>query len=464
MRSPNHALEEDRLAFLRRLEILDTIREEVYDDFALLASTICRTPIAALSLVDQDRQWFKASVGLDVRETSRESSFCSYAILQEEPLIVPNAELDERFADNELVTGDFHLRFYAGVPVFVDGFPLGSLCVIDREPRDISSDQISALSALARQISHTFEARLIKIREQEYRDLLEDAERAFEHVRRRYESLFRVAAVAQICTDPDGVIREINEMAESLFGVRDFQVVGTDLGSVVPSILRPRIQDACRADSEDLAEELLSDPTSVSLPMVWHGCKRLFNSEDVLTGFLHSFRRESTEQAPAAFDLNLIRLALTDELTGIANRRGLVTELEREFRSIDRDQVSLLLLDIDHFKQINDTFGHMAGDQVLKKLGEILQTNCRSGDLPARFGGEEFAVILPRTDADSARYIGERLRRTIAEFAWDPAPVTVSIGIATTSAMVSTPNGLLSLADVRLYEAKRTGRNRTVAA
>lgn len=464
MRSPNHAHEEDRIAFLRRLEILDTIREEVYDDFATLASTICRTPIAALSLVDQDRQWFKASVGLDVRETSRESSFCSYAILQEEPLVVNNAILDERFADNDLVTGDFHLRFYAGVPVFVEGMPLGSLCVIDREPREISPEQVAALSALARQISHTFESRLTKIREQEYRDLLEDAERAFEHVRRRYEVLFRAGSVAQICTDLDGVIREINEMAEALFNVRDFQVIGTELTALVPAVLKERVRPVAHSNLTNLAEQLFTNPSSLSMPHLWHGAKVLQESDGVPTGILHSFRRESAECPPASLDLDLIRLALTDELTGIANRRGLVTELERAFRSLDREPVSLLLLDLDHFKKINDTYGHIEGDQVLRTLSEILQDNSRSGDTPARFGGEEFAIVLPRTENSSACYIGERLRRTIAEFPWPLTQVTVSIGIATTSSIVTTPNGLISLADVRLYEAKRRGRNQTVAA
>jgi len=464
MRSPNHFAEGDRLGFLRRLEILDTIREEVYDDFALLASTICRTPIAALSLVDENRQWFKASVGLDVRETSRESSFCSYAILQDEPLVVNNATLDERFADNELVTGEFHLRFYAGVPVYVEGMPLGSLCVIDREPREISPDQLAALSALARQISHTFEARLTKIREQEYRDLLEDAERAFEHVRRRYESLFRAGAVAQICTDPEGVIREINEMAEALFNVRDFQVIGTELTMLVPAVLKERVGKMAHSNLTDLAEELFTNASSLTMPLLWHGAKVLMGSDGLPTGLLHSFRRESAERPPTTLDLDLIRLALTDELTGIANRRGLVTELERAFRSIDREQVSLILIDLDHFKSVNDTYGHVEGDKVLKALAEILEGNSRSGDVPARFGGEEFAVVLPRTDAISARYIGERLRRTIAEYPWPLAPVTVSVGVATTSSVVTTPNGLISLADVRLYEAKRNGRNQTVAA
>ncbi len=464
MRSPNHAQEQDRLAFLRRLQILDSLREEMYDDFTLLASTICRTPIAALSLVDENRQWFKSSVGLTITETSREVSFCSYAILSDEPLIVPNAQLDTRFADNDLVTGDFQLRFYAGVPITVEGLPLGSLCVMDREPREISEGQISALAALARQLSHTFEARLTKLREQEYRDLLEEAERAFEQVRRRYECLFKAGCVAQICTDPTGIIREINEMAESLFEIRDFQVIGTHITSFLPDHAWDRLNLLARSENDSLQEEIIPGCGDQDSTDLWHASKAMRNSEGELTGVLHSFRKESRSQNSGPLDLSLLRLAMTDELTGIANRRGFIAELEREFRSVGRDELSILLIDIDHFKEINDTYGHLHGDQVLATLAGILAQSSRAGDVPARFGGEEFVVILPRTSSFEAKLIAERMRKAIADHRWSKSPVTVSIGTATTSASTSTPNALLSLADVRLYEAKRSGRNRIIAA
>ncbi len=464
MRSPNHAQEQDRLAFLRRLQILDSLREEIYDDFTLLASTICRTPIAALSLVDENRQWFKSSVGLTVTETSREVSFCSYAILSEEPLIVPDAERDARFADNDLVTGDFRLRFYAGVPITVEGLPLGSLCVMDREPREISEGQISALAALARQLSHTFEARLAKIREQEYRDLLEEAERAFEQVRRRYEGLFKVGTVAQICTDPTGIIREVNEMAESLFDIRDFHVIGTPITNLFPDKAHDRLGLVTGPGMDSLTEEILPGSREHDSSDLWHASKALRNSTGELTGVLHSFRKESRNVNSGTLDLTLLRLAMTDELTGIANRRGFIAELEREFRSIGRDELSILLIDIDHFKEINDTYGHLHGDQVLATLAGILSQTSRAGDVPARFGGEEFVVILPRTSSSEAKLIAERMRQAVADYRWAKCPVTVSIGTATTSPSMSTPNALLSLADVRLYEAKRMGRNRTVAA
>lgn len=143
--------EEQRLAELRRLEILDSAAERAYDDLTLLASQICGTPIALVSLIDSRRQWFKSRIGIDISEGPREHAFCAHAIHQTEPMIVEDALADPRFRHNPLVTSDPHIRFYAGVPLSVRGLNLGTLCVIDREPRRLSDAQKQALEALGRQ-------------------------------------------------------------------------------------------------------------------------------------------------------------------------------------------------------------------------------------------------------------------------------------------------------------------------
>jgi GAF domain-containing protein len=138
-----------RLAALRQYRILDTEPERAFDDLALLASHICQTPIALITLVDADRQWFKARTGVAVSQTSRAVSFCSHAIEQSGLFIVPDAREDARFRDNPFVTGGPLFRFYAGAPLLTrDGDALGTLCVIDRVPRTLTANQREALDAL----------------------------------------------------------------------------------------------------------------------------------------------------------------------------------------------------------------------------------------------------------------------------------------------------------------------------
>jgi signal transduction histidine kinase len=160
--APLHANESARLEVLRSHDILDTMPEKEYDDFTLLASRICETPIALISLIDEKRQWFKSRIGLDTIETSRDVAFCAHAILPDSPPLfeVGNASEDFRFHDNPLVTGDPHIRFYAGSPlVSHNNLAMGTLCVIDREPRNLNQSQKDALQALARQVSTLLELR-----------------------------------------------------------------------------------------------------------------------------------------------------------------------------------------------------------------------------------------------------------------------------------------------------------------
>jgi GAF domain-containing protein len=151
LKAPRPPEETARLAALARYEVLDTPPEPAFDDVVRLAASVCDTPIALVSLVDEARQWFKARLGLDVEETPRELAFCGHAILEDRVLVVDDAARDSRFADNPLVTREPRIRFYAGAPLETpDGYRIGTVCVIDRQARFLDDEQLASLQALAR--------------------------------------------------------------------------------------------------------------------------------------------------------------------------------------------------------------------------------------------------------------------------------------------------------------------------
>jgi GAF domain-containing protein len=192
--------EAGRVAALEKYAILDTDAEQSFDDLTLLASFICKTPMALISLVDEDRQWFKSRVGIKASETSRDIAFCSTAILQSDVFVVPDALKDDRFRDNPLVVSDPHVRFYAGAPLInEDGYALGTLCVVDREPRELAPDQKEALKALSRLVLAQLEFRrnLILLKEALTDRTKEEHERQNELVHVQ-ETLVRVMGLRQL--------------------------------------------------------------------------------------------------------------------------------------------------------------------------------------------------------------------------------------------------------------------------
>ncbi len=185
--APKPVNEKERITALYEYNILDTISEKDYDDITHIAAEICDMPISLISIIDEDRQWFKSRVGMDDTETHRDVAFCAHAILDPSELFIVNdVEKDERFHDNPMVTGPHSVRFYAGIPLLNNsGFPLGTLCVIDKKPNSLSAEQKATLTALGRQVVATLEAHKANLELEAQKAQLEEMNRdlnRFAHV------------------------------------------------------------------------------------------------------------------------------------------------------------------------------------------------------------------------------------------------------------------------------------------
>ncbi|MAT04424.1 MAG: GGDEF domain-containing protein [Acidimicrobiaceae bacterium] len=346
--------EADRLAALADTGILDTLPEQAYDDITLLASQICETPIALMSLVDESRQWFKSKVGVEIESTPRDVSFCAHAILQPDQLfLVPDTHADERFADNPMVA-QADVRFYAGVPLTTaGGHALGTLCVIHQEPHRLAPEQQQALWALSRQVIAQLE------------------------LRRTIAALEAAAAE------------------------------------------RDRYYEELEASRAQLEQQL----------------------------------RIVAEQS------------VTDELTRLPNRRALIERLDGEVERARRHgtKFSVVMIDVDRFKQYNDTYGHVAGDEALQTIADILRSQTRASDVVGRWGGEEFVAVLTGTDAAGAERLGERYRSAVESGEWPLVSVTVSVGVASSSDDLVDVDQLMIAADQAMYRSKAEGGNRVSA-
>lgn len=264
--------EEERLKTLRSFDILDTPHEERFDRLTRMAKRIFDVPIALVSLIDANRQWFKSCIGLDVSETSRDISFCGHAILGDRVFLIPDATQDERFASNPLVVDEPHIRFYAGCPLVAwNGTKLGTLCIIDKVARNFSHEDLEALVDLALMVER------------------------------------EIAAV---------------------------------------------------------------------------------------------------------------ELATQDELTHLSNRRGFMMLAQQSLNLCSREGIpaSLVFIDLDKFKPINDEFGHAEGDSALIAFADKMRITFRESDLCARLGGDEFVVLLSHTQKKVAEKLIVKIRELIEDY------------------------------------------------
>ncbi|GAB4362655.1 MAG: hypothetical protein Kow00114_18100 [Kiloniellaceae bacterium] len=452
---PIPADERERLERLRQYRILDTLPSEAFDRVTRLASRLLKMPIALVSLVEDDRQWFKSELGIDATETAREVSFCAHAICGDEVLVVADALRDPRFADNPLVTGDPRIRFYAGAPLrSPDGHNMGTLCVIDKSPREFSDEDRRLLNDLARIVIDEMELHALAQREQQARNRLFDAIEALPDGFVFYDADDRL----EICNRR---YREIYPESAHLM------VPGATFEEVIRGGVANGQYPAAVGNEEAWIRERLEIHRTARAPLEqelpngrWVRIVERRTSDGGLVGF----RTDITELKEREFALQ--RLATTDPLTGAMNRRLFLEAGDRELRRARRygAPLSVILLDVDFFKRINDGFGHAAGDKVLRRLVEEANATLREHDLVCRYGGEEFAVLFPETDATAAEVAAERLRAVIEklEIRTEKGVVrpTVSIGGTQLDIHKDSLETALSRADAALYSAKEAGRNR----
>lgn len=217
--APFPATEEERALSLEHLKVLDSAPEQGFDDVVLLATTLCDVPIALVSLVDRERQWFKACLGLDAQQTHRDLAFCAHAILAPvEVMVVEDARLDPRFDESPLVLGPPYIRFYAGAPIIADsGHALGTVCVIDTRPRTLTAAQVIALQALARQAAALLQLRLLdQQRESKASVLAEELEQAQDQSRDAEASLRHSRRVSSLGMLTASIAHDFNNLLQAM--------------------------------------------------------------------------------------------------------------------------------------------------------------------------------------------------------------------------------------------------------
>jgi diguanylate cyclase (GGDEF)-like protein/PAS domain S-box-containing protein len=471
-------LDQARLRELWTRELLDSQPEPDCEEVVRLAASLFGTPIGLVTLLDERQQWFRASAQLKMRETPREVAFCAHTIRAGGLFVIKDALMDMRFGTNPLVMMEPAIRFYAGVPLYTaDGQALGTLSVIDMTPRILSAEQEHVLDVLGRQVSARLELRMKRHALDAALKEKEKAESGLKASEELFRAFMNASPFLSYIKDAAGRLLFYNRAFAQRFGVSEYAWLGrTDeqlwSRKLTKSVRTHDLEVMAGGRMVETEEHIRgSDGTISSLRSFKFPCHDSAGNVllagvavDVSEEVAHKAELERYHRELEEANDQLRRLAVTDELTGLRNRRAFEERLVMEFSMARRRrrELSVLLIDVDDFKMINDRFGHAAGDEVLRRLGMVLRTTVRLPDLPARYGGEEFVVLLPESGEESAMGLARRLMDRVAAEEWDNEPLTVSIGMASMNTSLENGYQLVELADDALYAAKRAGKNRVM--
>ena len=496
----------ERISVLKGLALLDTPCEARFDRITSLASSVLNCRFATITLIDSDRQWFKSSVNLEIKESARDIAFCSHTICEKDPLIVPDTQKDPRFRDNPFVLGEPHIRFYAGIKLVVDGCAVGTLCVLDTEPHVFNESQLFQLEKLAElanaEICREEHAELSK-QITEYQDQLEQTQKLTRvrsailekvvNAESLHSVLFEIVEAIEgeypnkLCSIlllQEGKLRQgaAPSLPEFYNDAIDGLIIGEGVGSCgntaainSPTVVEDISTHPYWAGFHELAAKAglascWSQPIRgangnvIGTFAIYHSYKAIPTSEEVMLIEQFAHIASIAIERDIANDL-IWKQANFDTLTGLPNRNLMLDHLNLAIKTANRenDKVAVLFLDLDNFKDINDTLGHDVGDELLKACAKRLEQSVRASDTVARLGGDEFVIILNSINSlSSVDGIIQKLLETIAEpFLIDVEQVHTSgsLGVTLYPDDANNTKDLLKYADQAMYKAKASGKN-----
>jgi GAF domain-containing protein len=387
---------------LAEINLLDTPPEREFDALAKVAQRMLGTGMSSITLVASERQWFKARCGPLAAETQRDHAFCPVVFETEAPLIVPDTSLDPRFATSLFVTGAPHIRYYAGVPVRVrrpdgDRVTVGTLCVLDEQPRDTTPVDIELLAELACVAEALIEARTVALRAAKMAEEHRMAVERLERERRQFKQAERMADMGSYRYD---IEKRSVSWSDGVFAIHELPVGNVaptgDIMGAVPEPDRTAFRAAVMR-TLDTGEpfELDADLVTAKGNTRRVRCSCEIELAKGKPAALIGLIQDITERH--GLETRLRRLARTDDLTQLANRAEFNRVLDARLHEarVANGDVGVLLIDLDGFKGVNDALGHAAGDAVLCHVADRLRSSTYARWLPARLGGDEFAVVVP---------------------------------------------------------------------